>query len=104
MLKTRHIGAYRDLLVLFTRYGRKDFRLTMSPDDLLLPVEEETKMEPDVRQRAEAFASALKQMGPAYVKFGQLLSRRRCCISTPSRDGSIPSTTRSTSSASTPSS
>jgi len=76
MLKTRHIGAYRDLLVLFTRYGRKDFRLTMSPDDLLLPVEEETKMEPDVRQRAEAFASALKQMGPAYVKFGQLLSTR----------------------------
>ena len=76
MLKTRHIGAYRDLLVLFTRYGRKDFRLTMSPDDLLLPVEEETKMEPDVRQRAEAFASALKKMGPTYVKFGQLLSTR----------------------------
>jgi len=76
MLKTRHIGAYRDLLVLFTRYGRKDFCLTMSPDDLLLPVEEETKMEPDVRQRAEAFASALKQMGPTYVKFGQLLSTR----------------------------
>lgn len=76
MLKTRHIGAYRDLLVLFTRYGRKDFRLTTSPDDLLLPAEEETKIEPDVRQRAQAFAAALKQMGPTYVKFGQLLSTR----------------------------
>lgn len=76
MLKTRHIGAYRDLLVLFTRYGRKDFKLNLSPDDLLLPQEEDTKMEPDVRQRAEAFASALKQMGPTYVKFGQLLSTR----------------------------
>ncbi|HEX7421164.1 MAG TPA: AarF/UbiB family protein [Thermoanaerobaculia bacterium] len=76
MLKTSHIGAYRDLLVLFTRYGRKDFRLTTSPDDLLLPVEEETKIEPDVRQRAQAFATALKQMGPTYVKFGQLLSTR----------------------------
>ena len=76
MLKTSHIGAYRDLLVLFTRYGRKDFRMTTSPDDLLLPVEEETKIEPDVRQRAQAFATALKQMGPTYVKFGQLLSTR----------------------------
>lgn len=76
MLKTSHIGAYRDLLVLFTRYGRKDFRMTTSPDDLLLPADEETKIEPDVRQRAQAFATALKQMGPTYVKFGQLLSTR----------------------------
>ncbi|HSP34900.1 MAG TPA: AarF/UbiB family protein, partial [Thermoanaerobaculia bacterium] len=77
MLKTSHIGAYKDLLVLFTRYGRKDFRLSMSPDDLLVPVvEEETAIEPDVQKRAEAFANALKQMGPTYVKFGQLLSTR----------------------------
>src|SRR6266545_642383 len=77
MLKTRHIGAYRDLLVLFTRYGRKDFRLTVTPDDLLLPTDgDEAAMEPDVRQRAEAFAAALKKMGPTYVKFGQLLSTR----------------------------
>ncbi|HEX9162131.1 MAG TPA: AarF/UbiB family protein [Thermoanaerobaculia bacterium] len=76
MLKTRHIGAYRDLLVLFTRYGRRDFRLSTTTDDLLVPPEEEAKIEPDVRQRAEAFAAALKQMGPTYVKFGQLLSTR----------------------------
>ena len=76
MLKTRHIGAYRDLLILFTRYGRKDFKLNQSPDELLLPPEEEAAIEPDVRQRAEAFATALKKMGPTYVKFGQLLSTR----------------------------
>jgi len=28
MLKARNIGAYRDLLVLFTRYGLKDFQLS----------------------------------------------------------------------------
>ena len=28
------------------------------------------------RQRADAFANALKEMGPTYVKFGQLLSTR----------------------------
>ncbi|GAC1436112.1 MAG: AarF/UbiB family protein [Thermoanaerobaculia bacterium] len=76
MLKTSHLGAYKDLLVLFTRYGRKDFRLTLSRDDLLLPAEEETAMEPDVQQRAQAFAASLKSMGPTYVKFGQLLSTR----------------------------
>lgn len=76
MLKTRNIGAYRDLLVLFTRYGRKDFRLTLDPDDMLVADEASVEMEPDVARRAEAFASALKQMGPTYVKFGQVLSTR----------------------------
>ncbi|HEX8171414.1 MAG TPA: AarF/UbiB family protein [Thermoanaerobaculia bacterium] len=78
MLKTRNIGAYRDLLLLFTRYGRKDFRLTLSADDFLAPEPEGSTapMEPDVRARAEAFAKALRDMGPTYVKFGQLLSTR----------------------------
>lgn len=75
MLKTRHLGAYRDLLVLFTKYGRKDFRLALEPEDFLLP-QEESALEPSVKQRAEAFANALRQMGPTYVKFGQLLSTR----------------------------
>ncbi|HEX7829403.1 MAG TPA: AarF/UbiB family protein [Thermoanaerobaculia bacterium] len=76
MLKTRNIGAYRDLLLLFTRYGRKDFRLSVSPEDFLTPEAEATEIEPDVQARADAFANALKGMGPAYVKFGQLLSTR----------------------------
>ena len=76
MLKPRNIGAYRDLLLLFTRYGRKDFRLALTTDDFLAPEAEVTEMEPDVRRRAEAFAKSLKEMGPTYVKFGQLLSTR----------------------------
>jgi predicted unusual protein kinase regulating ubiquinone biosynthesis (AarF/ABC1/UbiB family) len=76
MLKTRNIGAYRDLLVLFTRYGRKDFRLSFSPEELLSNDEPNVEMEPDVKARADAFATALKQMGPTYVKFGQVLSTR----------------------------
>lgn len=76
MLKTRNIGAYRDLLVLFTRYGRKDFRLSLDPEDMLVADEAAVEMEPDVKRRAEAFANALKQMGPTYVKFGQVLSTR----------------------------
>lgn len=76
MLKPHNIGAYRDLLLLFTRYGRKDFRLSLSPEDMAFPEEESQPIEPDVRARAEAFADALRKMGPTYVKFGQLLSTR----------------------------
>jgi predicted unusual protein kinase regulating ubiquinone biosynthesis (AarF/ABC1/UbiB family) len=76
MLKPRNIAAYRDLLVLFTKYGRKDFRLTTDPDEILVTEESGGEMEPDVARRAEAFASALKEMGPTYVKFGQVLSTR----------------------------
>jgi ubiquinone biosynthesis protein len=76
MLKTRNLGTYRDLLLLFTRYGRKDFRLSLAPEDFLGPEGESTEIEPDVQARANAFATALKEMGPTYVKFGQLLSTR----------------------------
>src|SRR5207302_2387324 len=76
MLKTRNIGAYRDLLVLFTKYGRKDFRLSLEPDEMVADQSEEATMEPDVKARAEAFSKSLKEMGPTYVKFGQVLSTR----------------------------
>jgi predicted unusual protein kinase regulating ubiquinone biosynthesis (AarF/ABC1/UbiB family) len=76
MLKARDIGAYRDLLVLFTRYGRKDFRLSFAPEDIIVADESDETMEPDVARRAKAFAESLKSMGPTYVKFGQVLSTR----------------------------
>jgi len=76
MLKTRNIGAYRDLLVLFTKYGRKDFHLGVTTEDLLLPEESSGEVEPSVQARAKAFAESLKKMGPTYVKFGQVLSTR----------------------------
>jgi ubiquinone biosynthesis protein len=76
VLKKSHLGAYRDLLLLFTKYGRRDFRLKLETDDVLLPEESDDTVEPDVQRRAEAFAKSLKEMGPTYVKFGQLLSTR----------------------------
>ena len=76
MLKTRNIGAYRDLLVLFTRYGRKDFRLRLDPNEILVQEPDSTEIEPDVQARARAFAKALKDLGPTYTKFGQVLSTR----------------------------
>ena len=75
MLKTRDIVAYRDLLVLFTKYGRKDFRLKFDPEDIVAD-DSDTEVEPDVKTRGEAFAQSLKKMGPSYIKFGQVLSTR----------------------------
>ncbi len=76
MLKPRYLGVYKDLLVLLVKYGRKDFRLSVSPEDFLEPAPETETIEPDVKARAEAFANSLRTMGPTYVKFGQLLSTR----------------------------
>jgi ubiquinone biosynthesis protein len=77
MLKTRNLPAYRDLLVLFTRYGRKDFHLNLDPDEIVATNNEtDVPIEPEVKERAQAFAKALKDLGPTYVKFGQLLSTR----------------------------
>jgi hypothetical protein len=64
MLRTRNIGAYRDLLVLFMKYGRKDFRLALQPKDLLVPDHANGAMESDVKARAQAFATSLKADGP----------------------------------------
>src|SRR2546427_52173 len=43
MLKTRNIGAHRDLLVLFTRYGRKDFRLSLDPEDIIESLQDDVE-------------------------------------------------------------
>src|SRR5688500_4990713 len=68
MLKPRNLGAYRDLLVLFTKYGRKDFRLATTTEELIAPETPQAEVEPDVQARAEAFAKSLREMGPTYVK------------------------------------
>lgn len=76
MLRPRNLPAYTDLLKLFTRYGRKDFHLTVDRDEILSTDASDTEIEPEVQQRAQSFATALKELGPTYVKFGQLLSTR----------------------------
>ena len=46
MWKSQNLGAYADVLLLFTRYGRKDFRLSLNTEDFLLPEAEQGEMEP----------------------------------------------------------
>ena len=78
MLRASHIPQYRDLALLLTRYGRKDFVLTLDATDAATAVESspDKPLEADVEARARAFVEALKALGPTYVKFGQVLSTR----------------------------
>ena len=57
MLKPAHLGRYRDLGLLLTRYGLKDFKLDLKSDALLAQADsadEEKPLEPDVQARAKA--------------------------------------------------
>ena len=73
-LTARHLGRYKDLVLLFTRYALKDFQFRS--DAAAEFPGEDRPLEPDVQARARAFAESLKGMGPAYIKFGQVLSTR----------------------------
>ncbi|MDX1582540.1 MAG: AarF/UbiB family protein [Thermoanaerobaculia bacterium] len=76
-MKLRHAERYRKLASLLTRYGLKDFRLDTSSRPAIQHPSEDASLEPNIAERAEAFARELKQMGPSFVKFGQVLSTRR---------------------------
>lgn len=75
-MKLKHAGRYTRLFSLFTRYGLKDFTVEVD-QTTIVPGDDEEQLEPDVKARAESFAKQLKEMGPAYIKFGQVLSTRR---------------------------
>lgn len=71
------VDRYRDLAILFFRYGRKDFHLDLKdPEEMLEDDQTPIPLDPDVASRARAFTTKLKEMGPTFVKFGQILSTR----------------------------
>ena len=62
MVRTEHLGRYKDLAFLLTRYGLKDFRLELDPVAEPLPADDDKPVEPDVQARAEAFSTRLITM------------------------------------------
>lgn len=78
ILAPRHLPRLTATIGLFTRYGLADFARTQG----LQQIPHETEDEPsDDEERstatlAEAFRDRLVELGPAYIKLGQVLSTR----------------------------
>ncbi|MDQ3696539.1 MAG: AarF/UbiB family protein [Gemmatimonadota bacterium] len=76
LLSPRYLPRLAALVGLFTRYGLRDFARSQGLQ-ALAPDETDTGNESsDVAGRARGFRDRLVELGPAYVKLGQVLSTR----------------------------
>ncbi len=77
-LKPEYLKRYKDLSLLFVKYGRSDLLSTSGLDKVLTDDERKTAdlADPKTEKLAEGLADDLERMGPIYVKLGQVLSSR----------------------------
>ncbi len=71
-LKPAHLKRYKDVALLFLKYGRSDMVKESGIDDDVAAGEHPLVAQP----RAEELAADLERLGPTYVKLGQVLSTR----------------------------
>lgn len=70
-LDTRYLARYRDIALLLMRHGGRELLNATGLDSVLKPEDEE-----DQREGAEALSEDLEELGPTFVKLGQLLAGR----------------------------
>lgn len=77
LLAPRYVPKLTAMVGLFTRYGLRDFANRQGMQ-LLAPDEftGDNGGDPDITAKAKAFRKRLVELGPAYVKLGQVLSTR----------------------------
>ncbi|MEI9866561.1 MAG: AarF/UbiB family protein [Limisphaerales bacterium] len=73
-LKPHHLKRYKDIAVLFLKYGTSDLAKEFEVEKT--GVEARDLSEKAVHSRPEELADDLERMGPTFIKFGQLLSSR----------------------------
>ncbi|MCH8539769.1 MAG: AarF/ABC1/UbiB kinase family protein [Opitutales bacterium] len=73
-LSPRYLKRYKEIALLFWRYGRSDIASTMGDEGSL----DSADLEPETEGKAtpDQLADDLEAMGPTYVKLGQVLASR----------------------------
>lgn len=72
-LNPQHLNRYRQIAWLFMKYGRSDLAKQSGLDETL---DAEQRATPHEKAKASELAGDLEQLGPTFVKLGQLLSTR----------------------------
>ena len=74
-INSRHLQRYKQILLLLWKYGRSDLVKQMGVDDAVLE-EQKEEFARAGRGSAEQLADDLEEMGPTFVKLGQILAAR----------------------------
>ncbi|HKH46101.1 MAG TPA: AarF/ABC1/UbiB kinase family protein [Thermoanaerobaculia bacterium] len=82
-LKPEHLKRYKDITRLFLKYGRADLARAVSQDPTLPPDEDSPEL---VTGEPEQLAQDLEDLGPTFIKLGQLLSTRSDLLPQPYLD------------------
>src|ERR1041385_3472318 len=76
LLAPRHLPRLTATIGLFTRYGLADFARQQGLEGIAEPEAPGADDDGPSPERAAAFRKRLVELGPAYVKLGQVLSTR----------------------------
>src|SRR5436190_10736772 len=76
LLKPRHLGRYKDIGMLLVKHGRSGMDHRAETDEVGDPSDEACR-------DADQLANDLEELGPTYVKLGQLLSTRADLLPAP---------------------
>ena len=72
-IKTHHLRRYKDIALLFFKYGNSDIIDQLGRHPALQEKDVAAKQE---ASKPEELAADLEKMGPTFVKLGQILSSR----------------------------
>ncbi|MBA2705731.1 MAG: AarF/ABC1/UbiB kinase family protein [Blastocatellia bacterium] len=79
-LKPERLKRYKDVALLFVKYGRSDLVQQAGLED---SIELDAMQLAETRPQAEELAADLEKLGPTFIKLGQLLSTRADLLPTP---------------------